>query len=332
MRKQFGVISLLCLIVLGTTTAFAADFQLWMEPKPTDLRITVDGGMRYYTDQAVEGEDKEYQQTQYDLESTFCLYRNETHEVFGEIDFTGLDIDTDVRLPRNRNDPFPDQLVSLTAGLTYRRFLCNGWLAGFNITYGSASDKLFNSNDESIYNATAFLRIPHKQHNAWMFYLNFANNRSNASMNNVPVPGFGYLLPISEVSWFVLGVPFLKAHYQPTERLTVDVDYMIFRTVHAKVNWASPIENLSIYGAFDMDSQVYYRAERKDEEDGLFMFEKRASAGLKYQVNKHINIDFSGGYAFGRFLFEGEKYSQRDQNRIDIDNGAFCAAQIEIDF
>jgi hypothetical protein len=39
-----------------------------------------------------------------------------------------------------------------------------------------------------------------------------------------------------------------------------------------------------------------------------------------------------GRYAFDRFNFEGENYSDRRHNRIDIDAGPLVAAQVSVRF
>ena len=39
-----------------------------------------------------------------------------------------------------------------------------------------------------------------------------------------------------------------------------------------------------------------------------------------------------GGYAFDRFYFEAEKYSDRNNNRIDIHSGPFVIGKISVRF
>jgi hypothetical protein len=41
-------------------------------------------------------------------------------------------------------------------------------------------------------------------------------------------------------------------------------------------------------------------------------------------------LDFSGGYVFDRFYFEGAKYSDNGFNRVDVGNGAFVAVRVGV--
>jgi hypothetical protein len=45
-----------------------------------------------------------------------------------------------------------------------------------------------------------------------------------------------------------------------------------------------------------------------------------------------VGFQLAGGYAFDRFAFEGESYSDRRENRIDIDAGPFVAARVSVRF
>jgi len=45
-----------------------------------------------------------------------------------------------------------------------------------------------------------------------------------------------------------------------------------------------------------------------------------------------VAVNLSGGYAFDSFYFEGEDYDDRDQNRIDIENGPYGAFRVDVRF
>ena len=38
-------------------------------------------------------------------------------------------------------------------------------------------------------------------------------------------------------------------------------------------------------------------------------------------------IDFSSGYIFDQFYFEGESFNDQGNNRVDVGNGAFLSLQ-----
>jgi len=46
----------------------------------------------------------------------------------------------------------------------------------------------------------------------------------------------------------------------------------------------------------------------------------------------HVGFEVSGGYAFDRFYFEGDGYSNRNENRIDVRNGPFVVGRVSVRF
>jgi len=85
------------------------------------------------------------------------------------------------------------------------------------------------------------------------------------------------------------------------------------------------------YVGFDWDHDHYYRSDRDDKDDKIFYYEKRLTAGARFDL-RHIGFEVYGGYAFDRFYFEGEKYSDRDANRIDVGAGPFIAGKLSVRF
>ena len=57
----------------------------------------------------------------------------------------------------------------------------------------------------------------------------------------------------------------------------------------------------------------------------------RAYAGVRFDL-QHIGFEVTGGYAFNRFWFVGEGYSDRDDNRIDIANSWLVVGKINLRF
>lgn len=327
--------------VFASSTKAADKFRLWLQPDPAEFKFVGDAGVTFFgedkinnEDEAVSrGDDWEWQQQQADVDAIIPLWKNGSNELFVEMDFTGMHIDTDARLPRWDNDPFPSQLIDTGLGLTLKHYCENGWMVGGNIRLGSASDKPFHSEDELTASFTGWLRIPHKEHNAWMFFLDVRNNHANGSLNYLPKPGVGYQFAWSKTDWAVIGAPVMAVHWEPMpERLKLDAMYMIPRTAHAKLTYVPSVPSFEFYGAFDMDSQVFWRHDREDKEDGLVLMDKRASAGLVFKPTENITLDGSLGYAWDRRVYEAEKYDQRDKNRLDIDDGLFGMLKIEVTF
>jgi hypothetical protein len=59
----------------------------------------------------------------------------------------------------------------------------------------------------------------------------------------------------------------------------------------------------------------------------------RGSAGLKFKLPMHASLDFSAGYAFDRYYYEGTTFSLTGgTDRVDVGAGPFVAAQFQMRF
>ena len=47
---------------------------------------------------------------------------------------------------------------------------------------------------------------------------------------------------------------------------------------------------------------------------------------------RHFFAELNGGWAFDRFYFEGESYSDRRENRIDVGDGPWGAFRVGLRF
>ncbi len=141
------------------------------------------------------------------------------------------------------------------------------------------------------------------------------------------------MLLIRESAWKRrgMGLPFSWGQWKVTEKLTVLSAYLIPRTVHAKISYEL-VDGLALYGGFDWQNQRWFRADRADNDDRLFYYEKKAALGLRWELIKNWTIDLQGGYGFDRFFFEGEEYDDRGDNRISLSDGFFIGVQTGMRF
>lgn len=221
--------------------------------------------------------------------------------------------------------PFPDQLVDVRFGTAFRHEFDNDWIAGIGGTFGSASDQPFHSVNELTGSLNAFLRIPQGDRNAWLFTISYSTN----SEINIPIPGVAYLWFPSDYFQAVIGFPFASVNYRPTDDLTLSASYALLTTVHGRVTYrlAGP---LRIYAAFDMDDESYFRVGREDDQDRFFYYEDRVSGGLQYVFTPQANLELSGGYAFDRYYFEGQRLSDSQNNRIDVGDSPYVSLKLQI--
>jgi hypothetical protein len=218
---------------------------------------------------------------------------------------------------------FPDQLVDVRFGTSFRHQFDNDWIAGIGGSFGSASNEPFHSINELTAGVNAFLRIPQGEHNAWLFTLNYSTN----SQINVPIPGVAYLWVPSQYFQAVIGFPFASVNYRPTDDLTLSASYALLTTFHARVTYRL-WQPLKAYAALDFDNENYYLVPREDDRDRFFYYDKRVSAGLQYTFNQRTTLDFSGGYEFQRLYFQGQSLSDRSFDRIEVEGGAYLALKL----
>jgi hypothetical protein len=234
--------------------------------------------------------------------------------------------DTGAILP-NTLQPFPDELWNIRFATTYRHLFENNWIAGGSVSFGSASDKPFNSIHELTAGVNAFLRIPSGEHNAWLFTLSYSAN----SELPFPIPGVAYLWQPSDNFRMNIGLPFALL-WRPMDDVTLDFSYMLLRTIHARATYRI-CPPFRVYVGFDWANEVYFLADRPDENDRFFYYYKRISAGVLYRLGHNALLEFSSGFDFDREYFESQhSTSGSGFNRVDVGNGPFVAVRFQVRF
>jgi hypothetical protein len=276
----------------------------------------------WFPDQPVSGQPTKLGFLQEDLTVSVPCYQDCRNEVSFTTNVRGEFFNTGAVLPDTRQ-PFPDELWNIRFGANYRHLFDNGWIAGVNASFGSASDKPFNSVNELTESVAAFLRVPSGDRNAWLFTLAYSPN----SELPVPIPGVAYVWQPTDNFRANLGLPF-QIWYRPMPDLTLDFSYMLVRTVHARATYRL-CDGLRAHVGFDWSNESYFLAGREDSRERFFYYDKRVTAGLQYVFNRHASLDLFGGYAFDRFYFEGVSYSDNHQNRVDVGDGPFLGLQFQ---
>lgn len=100
--------------------------------------------------------------------------------------------------------------------------------------------------------------------------------------------------------------------------------------IYSPAMW-SP-QDTRAYVGFDWANQRYLPHSRAARDDRLFYYEKRLTAGLRWEIGTHGYLDVFGGYAFDRMFFEAHRYEGRDRHRLDIADGPFFGIQVGLRF
>ncbi|NOT02250.1 MAG: hypothetical protein HOP29_16710 [Phycisphaerales bacterium] len=278
---------------------------------------------------SVRDQDSDWQMTRYDFRLSTPVWSNERTAVDLHGRFTLLDMETRALLPESFFEKLPDSLWDVRLGGTFRHKLDNGWTAGGGLTLGSASDHPFASADESVLQASAFVRVPVDERDSWLFLLYTSNTWDLEPF--VPLPGIGYSFKRGDLFEGTIGAPYTSLQYRPIDRLTLEASYLMPRTVHARAGYRL-FEPLELFATFDWDNQSFFRHDRSHRDHRLVYDEKRVMGGIDWRLGENVNLTLAAGYAFDRFFFEGEDYDDRGRNRINFADGALATVRLSVSF
>jgi hypothetical protein len=331
-RKRFGWV-LVMSVVFGALVLSQAQGQDAIEDQMeflSDRFGTIRGWLKYAVnhnfEQGISDQTSDFGLTEHELQIPGFRVGGENSELLVGGNVRVLDIRSDAVLP-NSNQSFPEYLAHPEINVAYKERMADDKIWGVSLALGSPSDRPFGSIQEVGVDTTAFLRLPINDDDAWVVYLNYSNMRQG--LQHVPIPGIAYVHEPSENLLAFVGLPLAYVKYKPSERWTLRAYYMLPRSVHAKASYEFA-EGFNIYGGFDWDADVFFRHDRHEDENRLFYYQKSIGGGLRWKINEDIYVDFSAGYRFGRFFFEGEDYGDRDFNRINVGDGPFLALQAGI--
>lgn len=281
-----------------------------------------DARAAWFPDEPVTGQPTTLGYVRQDFGLWFPLWQGDTDEWTGSANARGELFHTHAVLP-DSGRPFPDDLWNIRVGTGYRHLFDNGWIAGGNVSFGSASDRPFHSIEELTAGVNAFLRVPSGDHNAWLFSLNY----SPTSELPFPIPGVAFVWQPSDRLCMNLGLPF-QILYRPRDDLTFDFSYMLLRTMHARATyWFGRV--LQAYGGFDWEDESYFLADRLDDRERFFSYDMRLSGGLRANLGRYACLDLAGGYVFDRFYFQGRTFNDNSHDRIDVGAGPFLSLQLQ---
>jgi hypothetical protein len=313
--------------------------QLWdllSEPPPYGLGHALPAGfgfnqaavpsatyrVTWFPEAAVIGQPTDLSAVRQDFRWTCPVWKDDC-QMFGlTASVRNVLTNTGAVLP-STDQPFPDTLWDVRFGFTYKYLFANGWIAGANVDFGSASDRPFTNFDVLTAGLSAFLRVPVGEHNAWLFTLTY----SPTAELNFPVPGVAFYWQPSDSFNATIGVP-TKVVWRPTQDVVLEASWMPLTTVKAKAMWRV-WGGVSVYAAYDIGDESYFLADRPDNQDRFFYYEQRVTGGVKLQFGPHCAADLSSGYAFDRYYFEGNSFSDRNSNRIDVADSPFVSLMFE---
>jgi len=326
--KNLFVLCLCVVVLVGLSGSASAQsgFSRLFSSQLGELEPQANYEMTAGSEASVHNQDADISFVQQDLGIFIPLRQSERFESAFTTELQVMDLATRARL-MDAGVAMPDHLWNVNFGGLVRGRLDNGWIAGLQGTFGSASDKPFDSWSEMSLSTTGFLQIPAAKDHQHIFFLNYSSNRE--FLPHVPLPGYAYQWSSGRTLQAMLGMPFSWVRWSPIEKLWLQAAYVIPRTVHAKISYEFS-QGLEVYGGFDWQNQRWYRAGRTDDDDRVMYYEKKAAVGVQWRASKKVTFGIEAGYGFDRFFCEGEDYDDRGDSRISMSDSCFLTANVGI--
>ena len=275
--------------------------------------------------QQVQGQPTNLEVIQQSLNAGFPLYRQDGNMVLLTTRLSSTLLQSQAVMP-DSHQPLPEQLWNISLGAMYIRKFDGGSSLGVMGSLGSASDKPFNQLRDYSPMLLAFYRLPVREYDAWMFSLMY----SPVGEINFPIPGVSYQYQPSDNFRMNIGIPF-SLMYRPLDDVTIDVSYMILRTINAQVNWKLT-DCWNVYGKYSWGNQSWFLADRTEDRERLFMYDMRLMGGVRYALTDKLNFDVGIGYVFDRFFFTGTKSNEMQHDRIDLAPGLIATLSLQLRF
>jgi len=236
--------------------------------------------------------------------------------------FGRLELSTDAILP-DSNQPVPDQLWLVEAGLTHIRPLARGGTLGGTFLFGSASDQPFAAGRDLTLMAIGFWNTPaandRDEWNLSLFY-------SPTSQLPYPLPGVAYAWRPSDALEAKLGVP-ASIEWRPDEKWTLSAAY--FPLVNVALEARRRLgDDWALVAFYRTDTQIYFLADRLIDAERLYVFDQRAAVGLERTLGGGFTVEALASWLFDRELFQGTNFTSGRTDVVEFGAGPALSLQL----
>jgi len=236
--------------------------------------------------------------------------------------FGRLELATDAILP-DSGKPVPSQLWLIETGLTHIRPLDNGGTIGGTFLFGTASDEPYAAGRDLTLMAIAFLNLPARRlDDEW----NFSIFYSPTSQLPYPLPGLAYVWRPDDTLEAKIGLP-AALEYRPTEDWEFSVAYAPLVNVNA-VARRRIVDGLSAVAFYRTDTQIYFLADRVNDDERFFVFDQRAAVGLEQTLGSGFTLEAMASYLFDREIFQGTNFTSGRIDVVEFDPGLGLSLQL----
>jgi hypothetical protein len=212
----------------------------------------------------------------------------------------------------------PMDLWKIEASGSWSRRFSRGRLASARVSIGSASDRPFTDVGVTTFGATAFWSWEESERSRWFLTLFFSNN--SPLINWVPIPGFIYFYA-TEGFIGLFGVPFTSATWMPVRPWSVTAG-VFGPTLTTEIAYGD-LRGTNVFAGWSFQQQSYIPSSRAEDDDRVFLVEKRAPVGVRFTIGDSIKSELSGGYAYDRSVRQGTRMGKKERGTLDLGNSWF---------
>lgn len=218
----------------------------------------------------------------------------------------------------------PNDLYDVEAGLGRRWLTERGNLAGWFALVGSASDRPFQSYDETSLMLNAFYRYSQSRESAWLWMANYSNRRS--FLPHIPLVGVAWQYTPSRRRMALLGFPFSMLRWTMGRDMTGLLTYMPADRLRLEFEKPlTPSWSVALGGERYEDS--FFPSDRNDADDTLYFTGDRAYLKTSWKATRRLTLHAGTAYEAGRRIHLGED-DDDDEDRLDLDDGWTFSASL----
>jgi hypothetical protein len=236
--------------------------------------------------------------------------------------FGRLELATDAVLP-DSGQPIPDQLWLVETGFMHVRPLANGGSIGGSFLFGTASDQPYAATRDLTLMAVGFYNRPAaRADDEWSFSVFY----SPTSQLPYPLPGIAYVWRPNDRFEAKIGLP-PALEWRPTDDWTFTANYFPLVNFNATAR-RRLADSLALLAFYRSDTEIYFLADRLQDNQRFFVFDQRAAVGLEQTLGRGFTLEATASYIFDRTLFQGTNFSSGRTDVVNFDDGLGLSLQL----
>jgi len=236
--------------------------------------------------------------------------------------FGRLELVTDAVLP-DSGLRVPSQLWLIETGFMHVRPLDDGGSIGGNFLFGSASDRPYAAGRDLTLMTVGFYNRPAARgDDEWSFSIFY----SPTSQLPYPLPGIAYVWRPSDRLEAKLGLP-PALEWRPTDDWTLTANYFPLVNFNATAR-RRLADGLSLIAFYRSDTEIYFLADRLQDDQRFYVFDQRAAVGLERTLGRGFALEATASYIFDRQLFQGTNFLSGRTDFVAFDPGLGLSLQL----